>query len=84
MTEQQQVAMIRTILSFMGKQNYLPTAQAVTAILRETQGSSTAGWDLTSNKAPSTPATGGWDIQKNKAAAAPVAAGWNTVSNKRV
>ena len=75
-TEQQQVALIRTMLYFMGKQQYAPTSAVVLAQLREA--TAAAG------SAAATPAV--WDVTANKAASAPapVVKGWNLTSNKAV
>ena len=73
MTQQQMVAMVRTLLYFMGKQNYMPTAAAVTPILLEALGAQalvapTSGWDVSSNKAlPSAPPNATWNVSANKA-----------------
>ena len=69
MTEAQQVAMIRTMLSFIGKQTYSPSSSAVLAQLREM----TAGAGLISG---SKATVGGGPLQ-----GAGTTASWNRVNN---
>ena len=71
MTEQQQIAMIRTLLYFVGKQMYTPSASNVAAIWREAQAagnlvpsSPPLTWDIASNKAPSSPPPT-WNLAHN-------------------
>lgn len=61
MSEAQQVALIQTLLYFIGHQQYTPTAAQVQSQLQAFTQQSSKGSGTSSNKLPV-----GWDLAKNQ------------------